>query len=170
MWNVFNLWSSGSWLQIQMSSVRFPAHQIFWEVVQWGPLSLVGTTEELLGRNSSGFSTETREHGRGYPWGPLKNLSGGLSVGIVRSRTKATEISFIIYYLTYPALPGYLFIPLFYQTNIYIYVYYIIYKILIHTYRHMCTRFGWNRSRRSTVTCTWCYLSPNSVLTGDTEM
>jgi hypothetical protein len=34
-----------------------------------GPLSLVSTTEELLGRNarSSGFGLENREYGRGDP-------------------------------------------------------------------------------------------------------
>jgi hypothetical protein len=57
--NLFNsaqsgppLWSSGqsSWLQIQTSG--FDSYQIFWEVVclERGPLSLVSTTEELLGR------------------------------------------------------------------------------------------------------------------------
>jgi hypothetical protein len=30
-----------------------------------GPLSLVSTTEELLGRNSSGSCLESREYGRG---------------------------------------------------------------------------------------------------------
>jgi hypothetical protein len=30
-----------------------------------GPLSLVCTTEELLGRKSSGFGLEDREYGRG---------------------------------------------------------------------------------------------------------
>jgi hypothetical protein len=36
--------------------VRFPRYYIFWEVVglERGPLSLVGTIEELLGRKSSG--------------------------------------------------------------------------------------------------------------------
>jgi hypothetical protein len=35
---------------------RFPGYQIFWEVVglKQGPFSLVSTTEELLGRKSSG--------------------------------------------------------------------------------------------------------------------
>jgi hypothetical protein len=32
-----------------------------------GPLSLVSTTEELLGRNSSGFGLENREYGRRDP-------------------------------------------------------------------------------------------------------
>jgi hypothetical protein len=68
-----------------------------------GPLSLVSTIEELLGRNSSGSSLENREYGRGDPlcWPrdthyPQKltltsPTSGGHSVGIIRLRTKATE-------------------------------------------------------------------------------
>jgi hypothetical protein len=71
-----------------------------------GPLSLVRTTEELLGRKSSGSGLESREYGRMDPLrGPRDNLypkklaltsptSGGRSVGIVRSWTKATEFSF----------------------------------------------------------------------------
>jgi hypothetical protein len=45
-----------SWLQIQRSEFDFRRHQIFWEVVglERGPLSLVSTIEELLGRKSSG--------------------------------------------------------------------------------------------------------------------
>jgi hypothetical protein len=60
------LWSSGhsSWLQIQRSGFDSRHYQIFWEVVglEWGPLSLVSTTEELLGRNSSGSSLENRDY------------------------------------------------------------------------------------------------------------
>jgi hypothetical protein len=42
-------------------------YQIFWEVVslERGPLSLLSTSEELLGRNSSGFGPENREYGLG---------------------------------------------------------------------------------------------------------
>jgi hypothetical protein len=71
-----------------------------------GPLSLVSTTKELLGRNSSGSGLENWEHGRGDPlrW-PGDTLYqqklaltspklGGRSVGIVRLRTKATELVF----------------------------------------------------------------------------
>jgi hypothetical protein len=79
--------------------------QIFWEVMglERGSLSLVSTTEELLGRNSSGCGLENREYGRGDPvrWSrdtlyPQKltltsPTSGGRSVGVVRLRTKATE-------------------------------------------------------------------------------
>jgi hypothetical protein len=32
-----------------------------------GPLSLVSTIEELLGRKSSGYDLESREYGRGDP-------------------------------------------------------------------------------------------------------
>jgi hypothetical protein len=32
--------------------------------LEWSPLCLVSTTEELLGRNSSGYSLENREYGR----------------------------------------------------------------------------------------------------------
>jgi hypothetical protein len=65
-----------------------------------GPLSLVSTTEQLLQRKSSGSGLEIREYGLRdqsrdtlYPQklalaSPTRD---GLSVGIVRSRTKATE-------------------------------------------------------------------------------
>jgi hypothetical protein len=72
-----------------------------------GPLSLMSTTDELLGRNNSGSGLENREYGRGDPlrW-PRDTLypqkltissptSGGRSVGIVRLRTKATEFFYI---------------------------------------------------------------------------
>jgi hypothetical protein len=36
--------------------------------LEWGPLSLVSTIEELLGRNSSGSDLEIREYVRGDPW------------------------------------------------------------------------------------------------------
>jgi hypothetical protein len=73
-----------------------------------GTLSLVSTIEELLERNSSGRGLESREYGRRDPlcW-PRDTLypqklaltlptSGGRSVGIVRSRTKATEFSLVL--------------------------------------------------------------------------
>jgi hypothetical protein len=65
------LWSSGqsSWLQIQRSGFDSRCYQIFWEVVglERGPLSLVSTTEELLGRKRSGSCLENRENGRKDP-------------------------------------------------------------------------------------------------------
>jgi hypothetical protein len=81
-------------------------YQIFWEVVDLvrGPLSLVSTTDELLGRKSSDFGLERREYGSGEPscWQrdtlyPQKLIltsptSGGHPVDIVRSRTKATKL------------------------------------------------------------------------------
>jgi hypothetical protein len=102
------LWSSGqsSWLQIQRSGFDYRHYQIFWKVVglERGPLSFVSTTEELLGRKSSGSGLENRDYGRKDPscWPRgilyLQKLaltspkSDGRSVGIVRSRTEATEV------------------------------------------------------------------------------
>jgi hypothetical protein len=61
------LWSSGqsSWLQIQGSEFDSGRYQIFWEVV--GIVGLVTTTEELLGRKSSGSGLECQEYGRRDP-------------------------------------------------------------------------------------------------------
>jgi hypothetical protein len=103
------LWSSGqsSWLQIQRSGFDSRRYQIFWEVVglERGPLSLVSTTKELLGRKCSGSSLEIRDYGRRdpsrWPRGTLYpqklaltfSASGSRPVGIVRSWTKAKEFS-----------------------------------------------------------------------------
>jgi hypothetical protein len=69
-----------------------------------GPLSIPSTTEEVLGRNSSGSGLERREYGRRdssrWPRGTLypqkvaltSLTSGGRSVGIVRLQTEATEL------------------------------------------------------------------------------
>jgi hypothetical protein len=66
------LWSSGQsfWLQIQRSWFDSRCYHIFWEVVRLerGPLILVSTTEELLGRKSSCSCLERREYGR---WGSV---------------------------------------------------------------------------------------------------
>jgi hypothetical protein len=58
-----------------------------------GLLSLVGTTEELLGRKSSGSGLESREYGLKDPsrWPLNSPTSGDRLVGIVRSRTQAME-------------------------------------------------------------------------------
>jgi hypothetical protein len=72
-----------------------------------GPLSLVSTTEELLERTRGGCGLEIREYGRRdpsrWPRGTLypqklaltSPTSGGRRIGIVRSRTKATEFSLV---------------------------------------------------------------------------
>jgi hypothetical protein len=54
----------GSWLQIQSSVFDSRRYQIFWEVVdlERGPLSLVSTIEELLGRKSSGSGLENENN------------------------------------------------------------------------------------------------------------
>jgi hypothetical protein len=98
------LWSSGqsSWLLIQRSGFDSIRYRIFWEVVglERGPLSLVSTSEELLGRNSSGSGPEIREYGHGDPLSWPRDIlylqklvltsptSGGLSVGIATSHKR----------------------------------------------------------------------------------
>jgi hypothetical protein len=106
------LWSSGQsyWLQIQGSGYNSRRYQIFWEVVglEWGPLSLVSITEELLERKISVSCLEIREYSRrdSSPW-PRDILcpqtlaliwptSSSCSVGLVRSRTQATEFSLVL--------------------------------------------------------------------------
>jgi hypothetical protein len=85
------------------------ATRFFWEVAgqKRGPLSLVSTIEELLGRKNCDFDLECREYGRrnpsrcprGTPYQQelvlTSSTSGGCSVGIVRSRTHATDFSFM---------------------------------------------------------------------------
>jgi hypothetical protein len=73
-----------------------------------GSLSLVSTTEELLGGKSSGSGLENRDYGVGIRSAdyatPLyaqklalpSPTSGGRSVGIVRSWTQATEFVLFI--------------------------------------------------------------------------
>jgi hypothetical protein len=46
-----------------MFRVRFPELQKEVVCLERGSLSLVSTTEELLGSNNSGFSVESREYG-----------------------------------------------------------------------------------------------------------
>jgi hypothetical protein len=92
--------SRGPWFNSQ-------CYQIFWEVVslERGPLSLMSTIEELLGRNGSGSSLEIQEYSCGDPlhW-PRDTLylqklsltsltSGSRLVNIVHSLAKATEFS-----------------------------------------------------------------------------
>jgi hypothetical protein len=50
--------------QLQMSGFDFRLSQIFWEVVGLicGPLNLVSTTEEVLGRKCNGCGLENREY------------------------------------------------------------------------------------------------------------
>jgi hypothetical protein len=54
-------------LQIRGPGFDFWRYQIFWEVacLERSPLSLVSTTEELLGRNSSGSGLENQEYDPG---------------------------------------------------------------------------------------------------------
>jgi hypothetical protein len=111
------LWSNDQsfWLQIQRSGFASQPYHIFWELMglERGLLSVISTTEELLGRKSSGSSLENREYSRRdslrWPRGNAYSqklaltwpTSGGCSVGIVRSRTQATEFSFYFLLLLY---------------------------------------------------------------------
>jgi hypothetical protein len=84
-------------------------YQILWEVVRLKrcPLNLVSIIEQLLERKSIGCGLENREYDRRDPsclprdtLSPQKLAltslaSGGRSVGIVRSRTQATEYVFV---------------------------------------------------------------------------
>jgi hypothetical protein len=74
------LWSSGqsSRLQIQRSGFDSRHYQILWEVMglERGPLSLVSTTEELLGRKNSGSDLENREYGRRHHVAPSTRKNG----------------------------------------------------------------------------------------------
>jgi hypothetical protein len=97
-YNWLPLWSSGhrSWLQIQ----------ILWGAVglERGPLSLVSTIVELLGKKNCGSGLGSREYGRRdpsrWPRGTLyprklaltSLASGGRSVGIGRSWAQATQL------------------------------------------------------------------------------
>jgi hypothetical protein len=97
------LWSSGqsSRLQILRSESESRHYQIFWEAMslERGPLSLVSTAEELLGRKSNSSGLGNRDYSRGDPsrWPRdtfcLQRLalssptSGGRSIFIARSRT-----------------------------------------------------------------------------------
>jgi hypothetical protein len=83
-------------------------HQIFWEAegLEWGPLNLVHTTEELPGRNISDTALDIWEKGHGGPLRWPRNIiypqklaltsptSCGRSAGIVRSRNRAKEFVF----------------------------------------------------------------------------
>jgi hypothetical protein len=106
------LWSSGqsSWLRLERSGFDSRSYQIFWEVVglERGPLSLVSTIEELLGRKSSGSCLKNRDYSSRdpsrWPRGTLypqklaltSPTNSSRSVGIVCSWTQGTEFSFSV--------------------------------------------------------------------------
>jgi hypothetical protein len=74
--------------------------------LEQGPLSLVSTIEELLGRNSSSSNLETENTAMGICCADpistkvctISSTSGGLSVSIVHSRTKA--MGFVVLFVT----------------------------------------------------------------------
>jgi hypothetical protein len=63
---LYGLVVTSSWLQIQRSGLDSRHYQIFWEIVglERCPLSLMSTTEELLGRKSSGSGIGNRDYRR----------------------------------------------------------------------------------------------------------
>jgi hypothetical protein len=102
------LWSSGQsfWLHRKRSGLDSRRYHTFWEVVglERGPISLVGTTEELLERKNSDSGLETREYARRdssrWPRGTLypqklaltSSTSGGPSFGIFLSWLMARSL------------------------------------------------------------------------------
>jgi hypothetical protein len=106
------LWSSGQSFRLQVQRSGFDSRlcQIFWEAVgpERSPLSLVSTTEQLLERKSCGSGIENREYDRRdllllpsctlYPQklALISRTSSGHSDGIVRSRSKATEVLLLL--------------------------------------------------------------------------
>jgi hypothetical protein len=108
-WRGLVVCGQSSWLEIQRSGFDSRSYQIFWEVVglEQGLLSLVSTIEELLDRKSSSSGLENREYGcrdtSHWPCGTIypqklaltSLTSGSHSVSSVRSRTHATEFSFL---------------------------------------------------------------------------
>jgi hypothetical protein len=100
------LWSSGQrfWLQIQRSGFDSLPYQTFVEIVglERGPLSLLKAIMELLGRNiSSGLENHCRRDPLCWQHDALtltSPTSKGCSVGVVRSRTKTTELLLLTLY------------------------------------------------------------------------
>jgi hypothetical protein len=101
------LWSSGrsSWLQIQRSGFGSRRYQFLWEVVglERGPLSLESTTEELLGRKSSGCGLETENTAVAIYLSAMVRTNFAdkrRSLGrYSRWRTQATEFSFYVRFM-----------------------------------------------------------------------
>jgi hypothetical protein len=101
------LWSSGqsSWLQNQRSGFDSWHYHILWVVgLKRDPLSLVSTTDELLGWKRSASGLENREYGHRdlscwlcsalhlQKLALASPTSGGCSVSIVRSWTRAMKV------------------------------------------------------------------------------
>jgi hypothetical protein len=110
------LWSSGqsSWLQIQRSRVRFPTLPDFLRSSASGTASTrprEDSWELFQGNSGSGLGNEINGRGGPLRWPrdalyPLKlaltsPTSCGRSVGIVRLRTKTTELVFFVFVLEY---------------------------------------------------------------------
>jgi hypothetical protein len=112
------LWRS----EFQKSGFDYRPYPFFWEVLglEQGPLNIVSTIEELLERKKVRAPVyENREFGRRdpsclpcNPFYPQKLVltsptSSGRSVGIVLSRTKATELLVVLLLLPSDSSNGY---------------------------------------------------------------
>jgi hypothetical protein len=92
------LWPSvqSSWPQLQRSGFYSRRYQIFWKVVglEQGPLSLVSTIGELLGRNGSGSGLESRQYGRNpLRWPRNTHLSGKVVTNFANNRRSPRRYS-----------------------------------------------------------------------------
>jgi hypothetical protein len=97
----YQLWFKNGFVLSFIKSTALKYYEFF--LVDWGYVCHVSTTEELLGRNSSGCSLEIREYGRIDPSRWIRGTiylqklaltsptSTGRLVRIVGSRTQATE-------------------------------------------------------------------------------
>jgi hypothetical protein len=96
------MWSSGqsSWLQIQRHGFDSRRYQIFRERVglERGPLSLMSTIKELLGRKSSGSGLENRDYGRRGSTSLTTRHPSIPQKSALNSPTQATEFSFYFSY------------------------------------------------------------------------
>jgi hypothetical protein len=142
-------------------------YQIFWEVVglERGPLSHVTTIEELLERKSSGSGLGSREYGSRdpslWPRGSLYlqtltltwPISGYRSVSIVRSQTKAAELS--PYHILLSAL---LILSHTYILNILFPCFAVVVSDTLHNYYVLCYPQGSEHCNDYTVKCGW-YIS-----------
>jgi hypothetical protein len=94
------LWSSGQcpWLQIHRSGLDSWRYEIVWEVVglERGSLSLVSTTEEPLGKKSSGSGLRNRDCGRRDPPHWPRNTPLSANVGGLKPRSYYYYCSYII--------------------------------------------------------------------------